>query len=281
MPGVEVAGRLTPISSSMFSVSQCLCLRGEASSQKRKEPQVLPGITMKTCKFQESARAPLILTQTASTGLLKIICRFYMDIILLLKNQNKESIKRPEIMKYFIQHHKNHIPEILRRAPESLEILFGLELKELNVDEREQCYIFINKMGLTCGKGLGKRPGLVQNRYSDVFPRCDPFEASQKRMLGTCQLGWRYILGGSTLSLRRPGSSSLKIWCNNSEWGRGPIWSYMIWIPICPSCLRWNQQDESFRIFWPRTIMLTSGPAGLYMKRPWERRTECKAENFS
>ncbi|MBZ3888814.1 Melanoma-associated antigen B10 [Sciurus carolinensis] len=63
---------------------------------------------------------------------------------LLYKYQMKEPITKAEILKNVIQIHKNHFPEILKRVSEHLELVFGLDLKE--VDPNRHIYVLINKL---------------------------------------------------------------------------------------------------------------------------------------
>uniref|UniRef100_A0A8C0WA24 MAGE domain-containing protein n=1 Tax=Castor canadensis TaxID=51338 RepID=A0A8C0WA24_CASCN len=63
---------------------------------------------------------------------------------LLHKYQMKEPITKVEMLKKVIQIHKNHIPEVLRRVSEHLELVFGLDMKE--VDPNRHIYVLINKL---------------------------------------------------------------------------------------------------------------------------------------
>lgn len=67
-----------------------------------------------------------------------------LEVFLLLKKQMKEPMTQQ--YKDITQQYKNCFPEILRRISESLELLFGLKLKEVHRGAREQCDILINKM---------------------------------------------------------------------------------------------------------------------------------------
>ncbi|KAI4545548.1 hypothetical protein MG293_005814 [Ovis ammon polii] len=66
---------------------------------------------------------------------------------LLLKYQMKQPVTKADMMKVFIYKCEVHFPEILQRASECIEMLFGLDLKE--VDPFNHCYVLFIKLGLT------------------------------------------------------------------------------------------------------------------------------------
>ncbi|XP_016064768.1 PREDICTED: melanoma-associated antigen B1-like [Miniopterus natalensis] len=65
---------------------------------------------------------------------------------LLQKLNRKEPITHNALLKFVNRRHKEHFPEILRRASHHLELVFGLELKEVNTNSH--VYAFFNKLGL-------------------------------------------------------------------------------------------------------------------------------------
>ncbi|XP_053434951.1 melanoma-associated antigen B10-like [Nycticebus coucang] len=67
---------------------------------------------------------------------------------LLYKYQMKEPITKADMLKNVIQMYKNHFSEILRRASERLELVFGLDMKQ--VDPNRNIYVLINKLELGC-----------------------------------------------------------------------------------------------------------------------------------
>ncbi|XP_008820968.1 melanoma-associated antigen B10 [Nannospalax galili] len=77
---------------------------------------------------------------------------------LLYKYQEKEPITKAEIMKNIIQTYKNHFPEILRKASDHIELVFGLEVKE--VDPKRSAYVLINKLDLECGTTVNDKRGM-------------------------------------------------------------------------------------------------------------------------
>ncbi|XP_007955246.1 melanoma-associated antigen B10-like [Orycteropus afer afer] len=86
---------------------------------------------------------------------IKVIILVYY---LLYKYQMKELVTKAEIMKNIIQFHKNHYSEILRRASENLELIFGLDLKE--IDPNRHIYVLINKLELSCDGNLSDDRGM-------------------------------------------------------------------------------------------------------------------------
>ncbi|XP_054570987.1 melanoma-associated antigen B1-like [Eptesicus fuscus] len=65
---------------------------------------------------------------------------------LLLKLQRKEPITQNALLKFVNRKYKEHFSEILRRASERMELVFGLEFKEVNPNNHT--YAFFNKLGL-------------------------------------------------------------------------------------------------------------------------------------
>ncbi|KAM9180370.1 melanoma-associated antigen B16-like [Dugong dugon] len=71
---------------------------------------------------------------------------------LLLKYQMKESVTKADMLHFVIREYKDHFPEIILRASERMEIVFGLDLKE--VDPISHSYILLIKLGLTYDRML-------------------------------------------------------------------------------------------------------------------------------
>ncbi|CAI9180301.1 unnamed protein product [Rangifer tarandus platyrhynchus] len=68
---------------------------------------------------------------------------------LLYKYQTKEPVTKADMLKHM---YKNHYLEILQRAAEHMEMIFGLDLKE--VDPYRHIYILVNKMEASCDARL-------------------------------------------------------------------------------------------------------------------------------
>ncbi|KAM9576853.1 melanoma-associated antigen B16-like [Trichechus inunguis] len=66
---------------------------------------------------------------------------------LLLKYQMKEVITKEDMLKMVIKEHEDHFPEILSMASERMELVFGVDVME--VDPISHCYALLNKLGLT------------------------------------------------------------------------------------------------------------------------------------
>ena len=64
----------------------------------------------------------------------------------------KEPISKVEMLREVIQMYKNHYLEILQRAAEHMEMIFGLDLKE--VDPYRHIYILVDKMEASCDARL-------------------------------------------------------------------------------------------------------------------------------
>ena len=71
-----------------------------------------------------------------------------MVYYLLYKYNMKELISKAEMLREVIQMYRNHYLEILQRAAEHMEMIFGLDMKE--VDPYRHIYILVNKMEVSC-----------------------------------------------------------------------------------------------------------------------------------
>nr|XP_023410900.1 melanoma-associated antigen B10-like [Loxodonta africana] len=77
---------------------------------------------------------------------------------LLHKYQMKEPIKKADMLRNVIQRYKNQFPEILRRASEHLELVFGLDLRKM--DHNRHIYVLVNKLELTYDERLSDDIGV-------------------------------------------------------------------------------------------------------------------------
>ncbi|XP_004443765.1 PREDICTED: melanoma-associated antigen B16-like [Ceratotherium simum simum] len=66
---------------------------------------------------------------------------------LLYKYRMKEPVTKEDMLKIVIKEYEDHFTEILLRASERMEIIFGLDVKE--VDPSNHCYGLLIKLGLT------------------------------------------------------------------------------------------------------------------------------------
>ncbi|XP_041495446.1 melanoma-associated antigen B2-like [Microtus oregoni] len=83
--------------------------------------------------------------------------RLLMQFI-LQKFKVKESFTRGDMLMVINKKHKEHFPEIMRRIVVHLDIVFGLELKE--VDSSPQSFMLVGKLGLSTEGRLSSRMGL-------------------------------------------------------------------------------------------------------------------------
>ncbi|XP_065772748.1 melanoma-associated antigen B17-like [Muntiacus reevesi] len=91
---------------------------------------------------------------------------------LLEKYNKKEPITQNALKKVISSKYKEHFPEILRRASERVELVFGLELKE--VDCSRNIYALINKFSLgaeegSCGERGMPKSGLLMALLGIIF----------------------------------------------------------------------------------------------------------------
>ncbi|KAL2768880.1 melanoma-associated antigen B6, partial [Daubentonia madagascariensis] len=80
---------------------------------------------------------------------------------LLEKYKKKEAILKAEMLKVVNKKYKEHFPEIFRRASERMELVFGLELKEVNPGG--QSYTLVSKLGLSSEGSLSGNKGLPKS----------------------------------------------------------------------------------------------------------------------
>ncbi|XP_062940618.1 melanoma-associated antigen B10-like [Cynocephalus volans] len=88
---------------------------------------------------------------------------------LLHKYQRKEPITKTDMLRNVIKTDKNQFPEILSRASRDLELIFGLDLKE--VDPNRSLYVLVNKLELGSEtRGLPKT-GLLMTVLAVIFSK--------------------------------------------------------------------------------------------------------------
>ncbi|XP_007954403.1 melanoma-associated antigen B2-like [Orycteropus afer afer] len=87
------------------------------------------------------------------------VCRL-LDF-LLEKYKTKEPISKAEMMKVINKKFKGQFPEILRRACEQIEVVFGLNLKE--VDSKGQCYAVVSNLEISHEENLFGDRGYPKN----------------------------------------------------------------------------------------------------------------------
>ena len=80
---------------------------------------------------------------------------------MLYKYKMRELIKRSEILKEINRRYKEQYPEILRRASEHMEMVFGLVLKE--VRPNGHCYTLVSNLDLSDSESMRSDLGLPKN----------------------------------------------------------------------------------------------------------------------
>lgn len=100
---------------------------------------------------------------------------------LLYKYQMQEPVTKANMLKNVIQTYKSHFPEMLRRASDHLEWVFGLDMKE--VDPNKSVYVLVNKLELGHDTRLNPnrslpKTGLLMTILSVIFSQgnCAPEE---------------------------------------------------------------------------------------------------------
>ncbi|XP_062940653.1 melanoma-associated antigen B10-like [Cynocephalus volans] len=89
---------------------------------------------------------------------------------LLKKYQKKEPVTKADMLRNVIKTDKNHFPEILRRTSRHLELIFGLDMKE--VDPNRYLYVLVNKLELSCDNNTGlPKTGLLMTVLSVIFSK--------------------------------------------------------------------------------------------------------------
>ncbi|XP_010598057.2 melanoma-associated antigen B2-like [Loxodonta africana] len=80
---------------------------------------------------------------------------------LLYKYKMKEPITKAEMLKIINKRYKEHFPDILRRASVHLEVVFGLDLKE--VDSKGQSYALVSKLEISKEENFISSRGFPKN----------------------------------------------------------------------------------------------------------------------
>ncbi|XP_016020061.1 melanoma-associated antigen 10-like [Rousettus aegyptiacus] len=68
-------------------------------------------------------------------------------VFLLLKYREKEPITKAEMLSSVVKEYQDHFPEIFSLASECLQLVFGVDVKE--VDPSDHCYVLDTTLGLT------------------------------------------------------------------------------------------------------------------------------------
>ncbi|XP_054436987.1 melanoma-associated antigen B1-like [Pteronotus mesoamericanus] len=117
-----------------------------------------------------ASRAALSSRRARRDPLNRRVCRLVQ--FLLEKLQRKEPITQAALLRIVGRKYKEQYPEVLRRACERLELIFGLELKA--VTPNSHTYAFVNKLGLPiegdlCDDEVVPKTGLLNALLGVIF----------------------------------------------------------------------------------------------------------------
>ncbi|XP_023608757.1 LOW QUALITY PROTEIN: melanoma-associated antigen 4-like [Myotis lucifugus] len=120
---------LSPIAQASSPCSQC---EDEGSSSPDKEG----------ASNRESS-------EEAESSLQGALClkKVYLVMFLLLKYCAKEPTTKAEMLSKVIKEHQDHFPEIFSAASECMQLVFGIDVKE--VDPSAHTYVLVTTLGLT------------------------------------------------------------------------------------------------------------------------------------
>nr|KAF6283609.1 MAGE family member A11 [Pipistrellus kuhlii] len=88
-------------------------------------------------------------SEEAESTLQGALClkKAYLVAFLLLKYCAKEPTTKAEMLSMVIKEHQGHFPEIFDAASECMQLVFGIDVKE--VDPRTHTYVLVTTLGLT------------------------------------------------------------------------------------------------------------------------------------
>ncbi|XP_075855292.1 melanoma-associated antigen B1-like [Microcebus murinus] len=153
---IPLGSQGAPRSSSPDAGVACAMPDEDAKSQDEETPST----SQAASSTQSSQKDPL--TRKAS-----MLVQFLLE-----KYKKKEPILKADMLKVVNRKYKEHFPEILKRACERMELVFGLELK--GVKPGDQLYTLVSKLGLStegCVSGNGGLPksGLLMTLLGVIF----------------------------------------------------------------------------------------------------------------
>ncbi|XP_058391863.1 melanoma-associated antigen B3-like [Diceros bicornis minor] len=128
------------------------------------------GANCKIEKKRSSCEAPLSIVQSPRDPLSKMTGMLVQFVMHMYKR--KKPIMKADMLKIVNKKYKNRFLEILQRASFSMEVVFGVDLRE--VDSTKRSYILVNKMDLpnngTVNRGRGfPKTGLLMNLLGVIF----------------------------------------------------------------------------------------------------------------
>ncbi|XP_002762794.1 melanoma-associated antigen B2 [Callithrix jacchus] len=126
---------------------------------------VLPTKSKKGAKSQRREKASSSQASTSTESSSKVLLPKKTGLLvhfLLCKSKMKESVTKGEMLKIVGKRFREHFPEILEKASEHLNLVFGLKLKKVN--PRGHTYTFDNKVNPTNEECLLRNWGFPGNR---------------------------------------------------------------------------------------------------------------------
>nr|XP_017205127.1 melanoma-associated antigen B3 [Oryctolagus cuniculus] len=126
----------------------------------------------KTKRKQSSSQAPLSTVESPRGPLTKMAGTLVQ--FLMYMSKSKKPIMKADMLKIIPKNYKKHFLEILRRAAFNIEVVFGVDLKE--VDSTKRSYVLVSKMNLpnngivNRGRGFPKT-GLLMNLLGVIFTK--------------------------------------------------------------------------------------------------------------
>ncbi|XP_044792400.2 melanoma-associated antigen B10 [Bubalus bubalis] len=144
-------GSLSHLPTCLLPSSEVIMPRGRNSKHRARERRHQAQVEPQNLGLQ---RATSTSTESIQRGHIdeKVVIMVYY---LLYKYNMKELISKAEMLREVIQMYRNHYLEILQRAAEHMEMIFGLDMKE--VDPYRHIYILVNKMEVSCDARLLNR----------------------------------------------------------------------------------------------------------------------------
>ena len=133
----------------------------------------------------------------------------------------KEPITKAEVLNSVLKDYQEHFLVVFGQASEYLQLVFGLEVKE--VDPSEHTYILVPSLGLTLSEMLSDEQRLPKAGLLLVILYLIAVEdrhAPEEVIRGALSR-MRVCLGNNTSSMGSPGSCSPKCGCRRGTWCTG------------------------------------------------------------
>ncbi|XP_068819359.1 melanoma-associated antigen B10-like [Capricornis sumatraensis] len=142
-------GSLSHLPTCLLPLLEVIMPRGQKSKLRARERRHQAQVEPQNPGLQRATN-----TESIQRGHIdeKVVTMVYY---LLYKYNLKEPISKVEMLREVIQIYRSHYLEILQRAAEHMEMIFGLDLKE--VDPYRHIYILVNKMEVSCDARLINR----------------------------------------------------------------------------------------------------------------------------